>query len=93
MLNFKSQNGYVIITRDWQAGDKIELEFPMEVQRIKADERISADRGLVALRYGPLIYNAERADQKDINEAIGSSPLTAEWRSDLLDGVEVIKGS
>jgi len=39
----------------------------MEVQRIKADGHISADRGLVAMRYGPLIYNAERADQPDIN--------------------------
>jgi DUF1680 family protein len=93
VVNFKSQDGYVVITRDWKTGDKIEVEFPMEVQRIKADDRISADRGLVALRYGPLIYNAERADQPDINQAIGQAPLTTEWRSDLLDGVKVIKGS
>ena len=57
-----------------------------------ADEHIAADRGLVALRYGPLIYNVERADQPDINQAIGSGPLTAEWRGDLLDGVMAIKG-
>ena len=43
----------------------------MEVQRIKADTHIAADRGLVALRYGPLIYNIERADQPDLNQAIG----------------------
>jgi len=92
VLNFKSQNGYVVITRDWQAGDKIELEFPMEVQRIKAEERVSADRGLVALRYGPLIYDAERADQLDINQVLGPASLTTEWRGDLLDGVKVIKG-
>jgi hypothetical protein len=64
----------------------------MEVQRIKADERISADRGLVALRYGPLIYNAERADQSDVNQVLGTAPLTTGWRGDLLDGVQVIKG-
>jgi len=93
MLNFKTQDGYAVVDRDWKAGDKIEVEFPMEVQRIKPDEHIAADRGLVALRYGPLIYNAERADQSDVNQAIGSSPLTTEWRSDLLDGVKVIKGS
>jgi DUF1680 family protein len=93
VVNFESQDGYVVVTRDWRAGDKIEVEFPMEVQRIKADERISADRGLVALRYGPLIYNAERADQSDINQVLGTAPLTTEWRGDLLGGVEVIKGS
>jgi len=87
------ENGYAVIARDWKRGDKIEVEFPMEVQRVKADERIAADRGLVALRYGPLIYNAERADQSDIGQAIGPAPLTAEWRSDLLGGVKVIKGS
>jgi len=91
--NFKTEDGYVAITRDWKRGDKIEVEFPMEVQRIKADDHIAADRGLVALRYGPLIYNAERADQADINLAIGTAPLTTEWRGDLLGGVKVIKGS
>lgn len=88
----KIENGYAVITRDWKAGDKIDLVLPMEVQRIKADERIAADRGLVALRYGPLIYNVEQADQPDINKPLGSAPLTAEWRGDLLEGVTIIKG-
>jgi DUF1680 family protein len=89
----KIENGYVRLTRNWKAGDTIEVEFPMEVQRVKADDRIAADRGLVALRYGPLIYNVERADQSDINQTIGPAPLTTEWRPDLLDGVKVIKGT
>src|SRR5262249_35997740 len=61
-------------------------------QRIKADERIAATRGSVALRYGPLIYNAERADQSDISQPLSPAPLTPEWRGDLLGGVTVIKG-
>ncbi|MGC8991379.1 MAG: glycoside hydrolase family 127 protein, partial [Verrucomicrobiia bacterium] len=51
------EKGYAIIERDWQAGDTIELRLPMKIQRIKADHRIEADRGRVALRYGPLIYS------------------------------------
>jgi DUF1680 family protein len=89
----KIENGYAVITRDWKKGDRIDVEFPMEIQRIKPDEHIAADHGLVALRYGPLIYNAERADQSDINQALGSAPLTTEWRGDLLGGVQMIKGS
>jgi hypothetical protein len=87
------ENGYAVITRDWQAGDKIDLVLPMEVQRVKADEHIAADRGSVALHYGPLIYNVESVDQPDINQPIGAAPLTAEWRGDLLGGVMAIKGS
>lgn len=89
----KIENGYAVITREWKTGDKIDLVLPMEIQRIKADEHIAADRGLVALRYGPLIYNVEQADQQNLGRALGSAPLTTEWRGDLLGGVKVIKGA
>ena len=46
--------GYAVVTRDWKAGDRVELELPMEPQRVAADARIEADAGLVALKYGPL---------------------------------------
>ena len=86
--------GYAVITRNWKAGDKIEAVFPMRVQRVKADERLVADRGKVALKYGPLIYNIEQVDNGDITTKALSpdAPLTTEWRGDLLGGVTVIKG-
>ena len=86
------ENGYAVITRRWEAGDRIDLELPMAVQRVKASPQVAADRGRVALRYGPLIYNVERADQPDIGLALGAEPLTTEWRGDLLEGVLAIKG-
>lgn len=64
----------------------------MEVQRIKADPHIKADTNLLALQYGPLIYNVETADQPDLDLALSNEPLTAEWRPDLLGGVMVITG-
>jgi hypothetical protein len=89
----KIVNGYAVVNRTWKPGDKIEFELPLEVQRIKSDEKVAANRGYTALRYGPLIYNVERADQPNLNGVISSQPLTAEWRGDLLQGVKVIKGS
>jgi DUF1680 family protein len=86
------ENGYALITREWKPGDQIDLTLPMDVQRVKADEHIAATRGLVALRYGPLIYNVERADQPGLSQALSEAPLSAEWRGDLLGGVTVIKG-
>jgi hypothetical protein len=92
MISPKIENGYAAITREWQAGDKIDLALPMEVQVVKPDEKIKADRGRMALRYGPLIYNVESADQANLNLAPDVKSLTTEWRGDLLDGVMVIKG-
>jgi DUF1680 family protein len=85
-------NGYAVITRHWEPNDTIELELPMEVQRITADPRIKADANLLALQYGPLIYNVETADQQNLDMALSSEPLKAEWRPDLLGGVMVITG-
>lgn len=88
----KIVNGYAEIKRTWKKGDKVDLELPMEVQKIESDSRIAANTGMVALRYGPLIYNVEKADQPDIDKYIGTGPLTTEWRPDLLNGVVTIKG-
>ena len=57
------EKGYTVIKRLWKAGDKIDLKLPMKVQRIKGLDKIEATKGRVALRYGPLIYSAERIDQ------------------------------
>ena len=88
----KIANGYAAITRQWQAGDRIDLVLPMAIQVIKADEHIAADRGRVALRYGPLLYNVESTDQSNLKHTPDVKSLTTEWRGDLLGGVMTIKG-
>jgi len=89
----KMENGYAVITREWQAGDTITLEVPMKVQRITADQKIEADRGRVAFRYGPLVYNVETADQPSIDKPLSDAPLTPVWKGDLLDGVVALQGT
>lgn len=86
------EQGYAVLERTWKAGDQVVWEVPLKIQRVKADNRIAADRGRVALRYGPLIYNIESVDQ-DVNGVLApDAPLSTEWRPDLLGGVLVIKG-
>ncbi len=87
------EKGYAVVTREWKKGDRIELELPMEPQRVKADDRVKADLGTVALKYGPLVYNVETADQPNIEQQLSDGPLKAEWRPDLLGGVMVITGT
>jgi uncharacterized protein len=87
------RNGYAVISRTWKSGDKVELELPMTVQKVKASDEVKADRGLVALRYGPLIYNLESADHQDITQAIDTAAdFKPEWNSGLLGGMMTLKG-
>ncbi len=84
--------GYAGITREWKAGDKVSFNIQMDVARVKADERIVADRGRVALRYGPLIYNIESVDQNVEGVLKSDSELTAQWEPNLLGGIVAIHG-
>jgi DUF1680 family protein len=87
-----TDKGYLVIDRTWAKGDRVEFELPLPVQRVYASEKIEANRGRVALRRGPVVYNIEQVDQ-DIHQRLdASAPLTAEWRGDLLSGVTVIRG-
>jgi DUF1680 family protein len=88
-----AEKGYVGIFREWKAGDRIDLVLPMKVQRVKASDRIAATRDRVALRYGPLVYNIESADGSIESVLEPGSPLSTEWKGDLLGGVMVIRGS
>jgi len=89
----KMDNGYAVIEREWKAGDTVRLELPLPVQRVRSDERIAADRGRVALRRGPLVYNLESVDQ-NIDAALApDAPLAATWEPELLEGVVAIRGA
>jgi hypothetical protein len=45
--NAELRGGYARVTRTWKAGDVVELEFPMPVQKVLCDERVEANRAKV----------------------------------------------
>jgi DUF1680 family protein len=88
------QNGYAVIHGDWKAGDVIEMDLPMEIERVKADPRVKDNAGRVAIRRGPIVYCAEGVDNggKAMELKLPADvKLIAEHRDDLLGGVTVIK--
>lgn len=92
-FRYRQERGYAVLSRTWKAGDTVEFELPMQVQRVRGIDKVEATRGKVALRYGPLIYNLEAADQ-DLKQPLPrSAELRTEWRPDFLGGVMVIRGS
>ena len=86
------EHGYAMIRRTWKAGDQIEFTIPLAVQRVRANKAVAADRGRVALRYGPLVYNFESVDQPIDGRLDPSAKVTPEWKPDLLGGVIVLDG-
>ncbi len=89
------QDGYITIYRTWKSGDKVELEFPMEVRRVRACDSVYDDRGLLAIQRGPIVYCLEGQDQGDehvFNKYIPeNAKFTEEFKGELLNGVVVLK--
>ncbi|HXR07683.1 MAG TPA: beta-L-arabinofuranosidase domain-containing protein [Candidatus Acidoferrum sp.] len=85
-------NGYAVINRSWTAGDRVDLALPMAIQRIRCSTNVAANAGLVALQYGPLLYNIESVDQ-DISLVLGSNAPLSLQHTNLLGGFWEITGA
>ena len=66
-----TEDGYYTISRKWKKGDKIQLHFDMEPRTVRANNKVEADRGMVSVERGPLVYCAEHPDnQFDVFSAL-----------------------
>jgi DUF1680 family protein len=59
------ETGYVSLTREWGNGYVVEVEFPVEVRKVAADQRVAQDRRRLAVERGPIVYCAEWPDAED----------------------------
>jgi hypothetical protein len=89
-------NGYAQISREWKSGDTIELNLPMPVRRIVANEHVKADQQRVALQRGPLVYCLEWPDNRDfrVRSVVlpESTKLTTTVLRKVLGGVTGVTG-
>jgi DUF1680 family protein len=92
----KPDKGYVSLDRSWKSGDVIELNLPMPVRRVVANENIAADRDRVALQRGPVVFCAEWPDNPNgkVRNLLlpNDQPLITRFDPALLNGVQVIEG-
>ena len=92
----KMANHYAVIERTWKQGDAVTLRLPMPVERVKADSRVSADAGRVALMRGPIVYCLEGVDNGGSPQSLllpTNARITTQWRPNLLGGVTVLQGT
>lgn len=90
--------GYAVIDKKWEKGDIVELELPMTVRMIAANNRIEDDRGKVVLMRGPMVYCIEEMDNAQYFADAGNAyllpaGLEAKKQNDLLNGVVTINGT
>ena len=95
-INAPVENGYAVIDRLWQDGDRIELALDMPVTLVRANPRIYEDVGKVAVSRGPLVYCLEEADNsRNLHNlslgAAAASDFQTVWKADKLGGIVELK--
>ena len=91
------KDGFARIRRTWKPGDWVELFLPMPVRRVVAHDSVAADRGLVALERGPLVYCVEWPDVAGghvLNLLLGDdTPVENAWNSTLFNGIQTLSAT
>ncbi len=67
---------YITISRVWQTGDVITIDFPMSVKTVITNDKVESNKNKVALEYGPIVYAVEEIDNKTHFDAISISENT-----------------
>ena len=71
----------------------MELNLPMPIRRVLANEKVEPDRNRVAIERGPMVFCAEWPDNNGKTHGLilpDDAKLTSEFRKDMLGGIEVI---
>ena len=93
--DYKTENGYAIINREWKQGDVIEYLLPMNIHRVEANPNVEADVNKVALERGPIVYCLEGVDNNDMSGNLilpDDVHLLTNFEKNKLSGVVVITG-
>ncbi len=88
-VDYQLEKGYVRISKQWQAGDTIEINLPMPVRKVLAHPSVAADIGRVAIERGPIVYCVEWPDIEGgyIRHLVvpDDANLSTEYRMNLLN--------
>ena len=94
-MQAEPEQGYLTISRTWEKGDTIQLDFPMPVRLVKAHEKVEEDAGKTAVQRGPLVYCAEAADNDGSVSALAiteNSGFGEKFETDILQGTMFLYG-
>ena len=89
------RDGYVSIDRTWAHGDVVDLEFPLPVRRVVADDRVRETSRRVAIERGPIVYclEAPEAGGPVLDLVLDRGPLAADVGEGVSGGATVVRGA
>ncbi len=93
-VNYTINNGYAVFKRIWKKNDRIEVNLPMEVRKIAANENVKEDQNKLALQRGPLLYCAEWVDNQGKTSNIllpENTIFNSVFKPQLLNGIIVLQ--
>lgn len=95
-VRLEVNNGFATISRKWKKEDLVEVTFPMEPRKIHTIDEVEANRGMLAIQRGPIVYCTEGADYPDslaldiyLDE---KTVLTPVFDENMLNGVVKLTG-
>ncbi len=84
-------DGYLTIERRWKKGDVVSLHLDMEPRVVRAHENVEADRDMIAVERGPIVYCAEHPDNNfDIMASIMNQKPKFATGSSEIAGTKVV---
>jgi DUF1680 family protein len=96
-IEYTVVNNFVEVRRVWSQGDVVEIELPMVLRCVVADQKLLDDNNRVSLERGPIVYCFEGVDTKDkrVTDLVlaEKASLKTTYRNDMLNGLEVVEGS
>ena len=94
-LDPQVDKGYAVLDRKWKDGDRVDLNFDMEVEVVAADPRVKEDVGKRAIQRGPLVYCIEEVDNPDFDAVRirEDDTFNTSFEKDFLGGIVSITSS
>ena len=73
------KNGFAVIERKWNAGDKVELNLPMPIRANRSHPSVKANVDRIAMTRGPFVMCAEGIDNGGVTQRyfFGKTPDTS----------------
>lgn len=96
-LDVRLESGYAVLERKWSQGDVVLLQLDMPVEVVRARPEVEANRGMIAIQRGPVVYCVEHADNPHLEyqsfSVRADEAFVYEYRADVLGGVVLLAGS
>ena len=88
-IKVKAQKGLIVLDRDWQDGDTIEYNLPMQVVAYTLPDNENA----VAFKYGPYVLSANMGTKEMNTTTTGVNVTIPLWDSTSSDTLIIQKGT